>query len=54
MLEWEGVGKRRGIVSHYFEVVNSLTATRRNGNFGTIEEAKGYMDRSIQHSIGER
>ncbi|WP_143461199.1 hypothetical protein [Leptospirillum ferriphilum] len=44
----------RAIVSHYFEVVNSLTATRRNGKFGPLEEAKEYMDRSIQPSIGDR
>ena len=44
----------RAIVNHYFEVVNSLTANRRNGKFGTLQEAKEFLDRSIQLSFGER
>lgn len=44
----------RAIMSHYFEVVNSLTANRRNGKFGTFEKAKEFLYRSIQPSIGEK
>ena len=44
----------RAILSHYFEVVNSLTANRRNGKFGTLEEAREFLDRSIHPSIRER
>ena len=44
----------QAIVNHYFEVVTALAATRRNGKFRTIEDAKEYLDHSIQPSTGDK
>ena len=44
----------QAIVNHYFEVVTALTATRKNGTFKTFEDAKEYLDHSIQPSTGDR
>ncbi len=42
------------IVNTYFEVVDSLTATRKNGKFGTFEDAKEYLERSMHSTYYRR